>query len=304
MAPTIRGEAARRSARFGCVDLLTVLVLTFIMPLAHANDVQVKLRTVDVQSNPRGREISCVVVNNSTREISAWKGYGGGESKQNRLLSRYMHFPIELYRRPAAPLTRVAIAPGARETLFTLPLEDIFFLDLARHLTKPLGEWHWGWAGSAPRGAPPVSPIHGQGGLGWQIRRAESATITAEVDIDGQRITTAPLNLQFEKPQFEPVKALVRFDTARVVPPDKDARFYEIRLSVFKAIEGTLSAEERTLTLPAETAERLMREAGAKLDKSGNAYTFSNTALLLSFARVSSSAPQPAKLILTGYQNR
>lgn len=300
MAPTIRGEAARRSARFGCVDLLTVLVLTFIMPLAHANDVQVKLRTVDVQSNPRGREISCVVVNNSTREIFAWKGYGGGESKQNRLLSRYMHFPMGLYRLPAAPLTRITIAPGASETLFALPLQDIFFLNLS----QSRGEWHWGWAGSPPRGAPPVSPIHGQGGLGWQIRRAESATIIAEVEIDGQRVASAPLELRFDKPRFEPVKVLVRFDTARVVPPDKEARFYEIRMSVVKAIEGTLSAEERTMTLPAETAERLMREAGAKLDKSGNAYTFSNTALLLSFARVSSSAPQPAKLILTGYQNR
>lgn len=272
------------------------LAIIFVMPPVHANDVQVELRAVVAHDDPQSRGLSCVVINNSKRDITVWKGYGG-ESRQNRLLSRYMHFPIGLYRRPATPLTRVTIAPGTSETVFTLSLTQIFFLNLA----QPRREWHWGWAGSPPRGAPPVSPIHGQGGLGWQIRRAESATLTAEVEIDGQRVTSAPLELRFEKPQFEPVKVLVRFDTARVVPPDKDARFYEIRLSVIKVIEGALTAEERTMTLPAETAERLMTEAGARLDKTANRYTFANTVLSLTFARAQTARDGNTQLILPAY---
>ncbi len=297
MPPALHGKAVRRAAHGGRLFFLLALVLTFMMPRAHANDVQVELRTFDAQDNPRGRSISCVVVNNSSRQISAWKGYGSGKGKQNQLLSRYMHFPMGLYRRPAAPLTRVTIAPGTSETLFTLSLEDIFFLNMP----QSRGAWLWGWAGSPPRGAPPVSPIHGQGGLGWQIRRAESATVAAEVEVDGQRIKSPPLELRFEKPQFEEVKALVRFVTAHVVPPDKEARFYEIRMSVVKAIEGTLTTEEHTMTLPAETAEGLMREAGAQLDKSGSRYTFASTPLRLTFARVQTASTGSTQLILTGY---
>ena len=41
-----------------------------------------------------------------------------------------------------------------------------------------------------------------------------------------------------------------------------------------------------TLTLPAETAERLMSDTGARLNSSGNGYTFADKMLLLTFARV------------------
>ena len=81
------------------------LAIIFVMPPVHANDVQVELRAVVAHDDPQSRGLSCVVINNSKRDITVWKGYGG-ESRQNRLLSRYMHFPIGLYRRPATPLTR------------------------------------------------------------------------------------------------------------------------------------------------------------------------------------------------------
>ena len=48
-------------------------------------------------------------------------------------------------------------------------------------------------------------------------------------------------------------------------------------------------------------AERLMTEAGARLDKTANRYTFANTVLSLTFARAQTARDGNTQLILTAY---
>ena len=245
------------------------------------------------------------MVNNTRRDISVWKGYDG---ERNQLRNE-VRFPLSLRRQPAPPLVRVTIAPGTSETLFTLSLDAILFLNPA----LPSGEWGWGYAPGTPvpRGAPPISPLHPHYGLGWEIRRGESATLTAQIEVDGEvdgavsslRIKSKPLDIRVDKPRFEEIKAMVRFDSAQALAR-KDDWYYEIRFTVVKAIQGTLKSEERTMTLPSQPGEQLMREAGVRSDDMGKTYTFASPTMTLTFARMQPAGRRPASLILTGFAKK
>ncbi len=305
-ASTVWRSAAgffRHGSRFFSIFL--ALALICLMRPAHGNEISVELRTFIAHGEPADRGISCVVVNNTRRDISVWKGYDG---ERNQLRNE-VRFPLSLRRQPAPPLVRVTIAPGTSETLFTLSLDAILFLNPA----LPSGEWGWGYAPGTPvpRGAPPISPLHPHYGLGWEIRRGESATLTAQIEVDGEvdgavsslRIKSKPLDIRVDKPRFEEIKAMVRFDSAQALAR-KDDWYYEIRFTVVKAIQGTLKSEERTMTLPSQPGEQLMREAGVRSDDMGKTYTFASPTMTPTFARMQPAGRRPASLILTGFAKK
>jgi len=190
----------------------------------------------------------------------------------------------------------VKVKPGMSETIFTLSLDAIFFL-------QPGAEregWHWTWAGSVPRGASPVSPIHGQHALGWEVRRAESAVVAAEIEVDGRRVDSQPLEIRVPKLPIEVVKVLARFQSARVLLPDAPRR-YEITFDVQEKYEGSLAKEERTLTLPDGDAEHLLAAADARPGKEPGTYRFDSPLMLLTCARVTTGERHSSHLILTAY---
>jgi hypothetical protein len=90
---------------------------------------------------------------------------------------------------------------------------------------------HWVWAGAIPRGAGPMSPFHGQYGFGWEVRRQDSAVVAAEIEVDGQRLESKPLEIRAPKLHTEVVNVLARFRSARVLESDSSRR-YEIKFDV------------------------------------------------------------------------
>src|SRR5436190_4234875 len=115
-------------------------------------NVAVELRTITFEHDAETSAVVCVVMNASEREIFVWKGYDG---KRNQLLGDTGSIPMVLDPVREFEPTRVEIAPGKSETLYVLPLDDIFFRDGKDERT----EWSWKWLGSPPCAAPPVSPL-------------------------------------------------------------------------------------------------------------------------------------------------
>ncbi len=262
-------------------------------PLAAAG-ISVELRTFIWDGLPDSRGISCVVTNNTARPAAAWTGYDG---ERNRLVSHDAQFGIALYSSKKPALQQVTIAPGESKSIITVSLNEIFF--------DPGYEgagWRWGWADVIPRGAPWISPVHQIPGLGWQLRRRESARLVAEVELDGVRVASNPLEVRANTLRTEAVRARVRFTSAREARVDKSDRYYEINFDVVQLHEGVISTEEQRMVLPARYAEPLLRVTGAKLDAKGERYRFDSPLMLLSLARWFTESGRTGPLVLMSYE--
>jgi hypothetical protein len=277
--------------------LLAATLATLTMPFdLPAQDppagVSVELRTFIAHGDPDSRGLSCVVVNQSPRAVTAWKNYDAGH---NVLLGE-AHFPIALIPEKKPEAQHVTIESGMSKTIFTLGIDAIFFL----RPEMPPRDWRWTWYGSPPRGMPPMSPFHGHRGLGWEVRRGESASVLASVEVDGRRVNSAPLEIRAKKLRTETLKTHARVDSADW-QRDRDPN-YEIRLRVLKDIEGSLAKEERTLRLPWGDAEHLLAAAGARLVDERNRYAFAGPSMNFTFARVLSDEGRPLRTLLMSYE--
>jgi hypothetical protein len=272
------------------VPIAANLALTAIL---MQNAPVIELRTFADDADPRSRGISVVAINTGSREIAMWKSYDG---LRNRLISRVHGFTIALSPPAKATLQPVKIAPGSSQTLFTVSMDSIFFL---RQGAFEEG-WRWGWQPPSPRGAPPLSPFHGHRSLGWELRRATSATLAAVAEVDGVETPSQPLEIKIAPPQFTTVEVLVRFTAARESSTER-MRFYEMAFDVLKTNQGHLNKTEQTMRLPDSTAEPLMKAAGAQLDQARKDYVFTGPRLLLKFARLGASEQDAGRLVLMQY---
>lgn len=255
--------------------------------------VVVELRAAPTAGDPESRTLSCVVTNRSAAPISTWKGYDG---EHHRVVSQGLRFPVELAPAKKPALEKVTIPPGQSETIFALPIEDIFFL----RPEKISADWRWGWAPPCPRSMPPVSPFHGSYNYGWEVRRAESATVSAEVEADGEGLVSPPLEIHAKKLRLETVRALARLQSARCL--DGKDRQYEVTLEVRQALEGVLTPEERTFLFPCGDGEHVLAEAGARLDEARQTYVFAGPSMIFTFSRVLAEDGHPLRLVMTGYE--
>lgn len=273
---------------------LVISLMAGMLPTAESADgVKVELRSFIAHGDLDGLGVSCLLVNGSQRAVSAWIGYDGG---RNRILSEAPPGAIVLVP-PAQPATlgEVRIEAGASRVLFTLSADTVLLL----HADARASGWGWAWAGRSPRAAPPLSPLHGQAALGWELQRAESATVFAEIEVDGRPLATAPLVLEVPLPRVERIQVRARPASADWTQA-REPR-YAITLEVVETLAGHLADHERTLRLPEAHAEQLLAAAGARQDTARNGYAFASPLMRFDFARILDGPGRRGRIVLTGY---
>jgi hypothetical protein len=138
--------------------------------------IEVRISFTVEEYDPKAPKGSLLlIVRNDTKEaVNVPADYDGRTVViKSGLLTLHRHGkPVE-----KAP-KRVRIEPGKEQIVLELPLDQIL-----KGVRKPGDLWGWDWP---RRAAPPPSPIQ----LHWNAVYREQAAFTADVEVNGQKLTS------------------------------------------------------------------------------------------------------------------
>lgn len=251
-----------------CLRLLFLLMLScaLLTPEVEASGLTLRLRssTTSYDPNTAANGDFIIELSSQTPTTVTWT--------EARLHGTHHGFPMAMYkgdRRKVESVARTIRLPaGESVALLRIPMSEA----LLQGGNASTSQARWGWSGSPPRGAPSASPVHGtaRGTLGWEMVLAAKGTFWAEAVVDGRRLRSEEHIVPVMPPAVEEIETIVRFTTARYLPPAREE--IEALFTPQSFQRGRLQANECRIVLPEGGGQHLLRALSAK--QAGGMYEY------------------------------